>query len=78
MLRCGLGQRASDLVSRNVEYLRFRATILALDRFGVAAREPALALQKTRSAYRKTAGLDLYGHAATSEPSRLPGCAHAD
>jgi hypothetical protein len=26
----------------------------------------------------KDGGLDLYGHAATSEPVRLPACAHAD
>jgi hypothetical protein len=55
-----------------------RATILALIRFGVAAKEPARALEKAWSAYRKTAGLDLYGHAATSDLARLPGCAHAD
>ena len=54
------------------------ATILALARFGVVAREPARALEKAWSAYRKTTGLDPHGHAATSEPARLPGCAHAD
>src|SRR5262245_38140619 len=57
-------------------HVSVRATILSLARFGVAAREPARALEKAWSAYRKTAGLDLYGHAATSEPARLPGCAH--
>jgi hypothetical protein len=68
---CGhIGRGANPHVS-------VRATILALARFGVAAREPARALEKAWSAYRKTAGLDLYGH-ATSEPARLPGCAHAD
>jgi len=55
-----------------------RATILALARFGVAAREPARALEKAWSAYRNAARLDLYGHAATPEPARLPRCAHAD
>jgi hypothetical protein len=55
-----------------------RATILALARFGVAAREPARALEKAWSTYRNAARLDLYGHAATSEPARLPKCAHAD
>jgi hypothetical protein len=55
-----------------------RATILALARFGVAAREPARALEKAWSTYRNAAGLDLYGHTARSEPARLPGCAHAD
>jgi hypothetical protein len=55
-----------------------RATILALARFGVAAREPARALEKAWSAYRNAAGLDLYGHAAPSEPARFPRCAHAD
>jgi hypothetical protein len=59
-------------------HVSVRATILALVRFGVAAREPARALEKAWSAYRTTAGLDLYGHAATAEPGRLPGCAHAD
>ena len=49
-------------------YVGVRATIVALARFGVAAREPARALEKVWSAYRKTAGLDAYGHAATSEP----------
>jgi hypothetical protein len=51
---------------------------LALARFRVPAREPARALEKAWSAYRKTGGLDLYGHAVTSEPPRLPACAHAD
>src|SRR5207249_3345879 len=51
-----------------------RATILALVRFSVAAREPARALETAWSAYKKTAGLDPYGHAAASEPSpRSPG-----
>ena len=45
---------------------------------GVAGREPARALEKAWSAYRKTAGLNLYGHTATSEPAPLPVCAHAD
>jgi hypothetical protein len=40
-----------------------RATILALTGFAVAAKEPAGALGKAWSAYRKTVGLDLYGHA---------------
>jgi hypothetical protein len=59
-------------------HVSVRATILALARFGVAAREPARALEKAWSAYRRTAGLDSYGHAATSDPARLPRCAHAD
>jgi hypothetical protein len=70
--RCGrIGRVADPKVS-------VRATILALIRFDVAAREPARALEKALTTYRKTAGLDLYGHAATSEPVRLPACAHAD
>jgi hypothetical protein len=70
--------RACGHIGRGADpHVSVRATILALARFGVAAREPALALEKAWSA-RKTAGLDLYGHAATSEPARLPGCAHAD
>jgi Metallo-beta-lactamase superfamily len=40
-------------------------------RFGLAAREPARALETAWCAYRKTAGLDPYGHAAASEPARL-------
>jgi len=59
-------------------HVRVRATILALARFGVAAREPARALEKAWTTYRKTAGLDEYGRVATSEPARLPGCAHSD
>jgi hypothetical protein len=59
---CGHIGRGAD------PHLSVGATILKLDRFGVAAREPALALEKAWSAYRKTAGLDLDGHAATSEP----------
>jgi hypothetical protein len=69
---CGHIGRGAD------PHVSVRATILALARFGVIAREPARALEKVWSAYRKTAGLDLYGHAAMSEPARLPGCAHAD
>src|SRR5262249_11932060 len=49
-------------------HVSVRATILALARFAVAARESARALEKAWSAYRMTAGLDLYGHAATSQP----------
>jgi hypothetical protein len=59
-------------------HVSVRATILALARFGVVARETARALEKAWSAYRKTTGLDLYGFAATSQPARLPRCAHAD
>ena len=59
-------------------HVSVRATILALTRFGVAAKEPAQALEKTWSAYRKTAGLDVYGHAVTSELARLTACAHAN
>jgi hypothetical protein len=69
---CGHIGRGAD------PHVSVRATILAVTRFGVAAREPARALEKTWSAYRPTARLDLYGHAATSEPARLPECAHAD
>jgi len=69
---CGHTGRGAD------PHVSVRATILALARFGVAAREPVRALEKAWSAYRKTAGLNLYGHAATSEPARLPRCAHAD
>jgi len=69
---CGHVGRGAD------PHVSVRATILALARFGVAAREPVRALEKAWSAYRKTVGLDLYGHAATSEPARLPACAHAD
>jgi hypothetical protein len=68
---CGHIGRGAD------PHVSVRATILALARFGVAAREPARALEKAWSAYKKTAGLDRYGHAVTSEPVRLPGCAHA-
>jgi len=52
---CGHIGRGAD------PHVSVRATILKLDRFGVAAREPALALEKAWSAYRKTAGLDLDG-----------------
>ena len=69
---CGHIGRGAD------PHISVRATILALVRFGVAAREPARALERAWTTYRKTAGIDLYGHAATSEPVRLPGCAHAD
>ena len=69
---CGHTGRGAD------PHVSVRATILALTRFGVAARAPTRVLEKAWSAYRKTAGRDLYGHAATSEPARLPGCAHAD
>src|SRR2546428_10431123 len=51
-------------------HVSVRATILALARFGVTAREPARALEKAWSIHRKTAGADLYGDAATSEPAR--------
>jgi hypothetical protein len=69
---CGHIGRGAD------PHVSVRATILALTRFGVAAKEPAWTLEKAWSAYRKTARLDLYGNAATSTPARLTGCAHAD
>ena len=69
---CGHIGRGAD------PHVSVRATILALGRFGLAAREPVRALEKAWSAYRKTAGLDLNGHAATTEPGRLTGCGHAD
>jgi hypothetical protein len=69
---CGYIGRGAD------PHVSVRATILALARFGVAGRAPARALEKAWTTYRKTAGLDLYGHAATSELVRLPACAHAD
>ena len=69
---CGRIGRGAD------PHVSVRATILALARFGVVAREQARALEKAWSAYRKKAELDLYGHAAAAEPARLPGCAHAD
>jgi hypothetical protein len=59
-------------------HVSVRATILALTHFGLAAKELARTLEKAWSAYRKTARLDLYGHAATLTPARLTGCAHAD
>jgi hypothetical protein len=69
---CGHIGRGAD------PHVSVRAAILALTRFGVAAREPVRALEKAWSAYRKTAGLDLYGKTATSELARFPGCAHAE
>jgi hypothetical protein len=69
---CGRIGRGAD------PHVSVRATILALARFGVVATEQARALEKAWSAYKKKAELDLYGHAATAEPARLPGCAHAD
>jgi hypothetical protein len=69
---CGHIGRGAD------PHVSVRATILALARFGVTAKEPARALEKAWSAYRNTMRLDLYGHTAVSERARLPGCAHAD
>ncbi len=69
---CGRIGRGADL------HVSVRATILALVRFGVVAKEQARALEKAWSAYRRKAELDLYGHAATAEPAQVPGCAHAD
>jgi hypothetical protein len=68
---CGQIARGAD------PHISVRATILALARFGVVARESARALEKAWTTYRKTAGFDLYGHAATSDPVRPPGCPHA-
>src|SRR5438445_13090484 len=61
---CGRSGRGAD------PHVSVRATILALARFGVAAREPARAREDAWTSYRKTAGLDLHRHAATSEPVR--------
>ncbi len=58
-------------------HVSVRAMILAVARFGVAAREPVRALEKAWATYRKTAGRDLYGHVPTGELARLPECAHA-
>ena len=59
-------------------HVSVRATILALARFGVTASEPARALERAWSVYRTTAGLDPYGHDATSKPAPVRGCQHAD
>ena len=67
---CGHIGRGTD------PHVSVRATILALARFGVAAREPVRALEKAWTAYRKTTGLDVYGHVPTVERARL-ACAHA-
>src|SRR3989442_2981429 len=67
---CGHIGRGAD------PHVSVRATILALARFRVAAKEPALALEKTWSAYRKTAGVDVYGHAPPSETPPLRGGRH--
>jgi len=69
---CGHRGRGAD------PHISVRATILALARFGVAAREPARALEKAWSAYRQKMGLDLYGHPAKPELVRLSECAHPD
>jgi len=69
---CGHIRRGAD------PHVSVRSTILALARFGVAASKPARALEKAWSIHRKTTGLDLNGHPSTSEPARLPGCAHVD
>ena len=59
-------------------HVSVRATIVAVVRFGVAAKEPARVLEKAWSAYRNTVGLDLYGHTTASARAQLPGCSHAD
>jgi hypothetical protein len=59
-------------------YVSVRAMRWALARFGVAAREPARALEKAWSAYRKTAGLDLLATPRRQNPLDSQGCAHAD
>ena len=68
---CGHVGRGAD------PHVSVRATILALSRFGVAAKEQSRALEKAWSAYRRTAGLDVYGQAA-AEPARVTPCAHPD
>ena len=67
---CGHVGRGAD------PHVSVRATILALARFSVAAREPVRALEKAWATYRKTTGLDVYGHVPTVERARL-ACAHA-
>ena len=69
---CGHIGRGAD------PHVSVRATILALARFGVAARDSARRLEKAWSAYRNTVGLDLYGHTTASARAQLPGCSHAD
>ena len=60
---CGHIGRGAD------PHVSVRATILALTRFGVAAKDPARALEKAWSAYRKTAGLDLWPRRDARTPS---------
>lgn len=69
---CGHIGRSAD------PHVSVRATILAVARFGVAARDPARALEKTWATYRRTEGLDLYGRVPAAEPARLPDCGHAN
>lgn len=64
-------------IGRSAEpHVSVRATILAVARFGVAAREPVRALEKAWAIHRKTAGLDVYGHVAIAQPARPPDCKH--
>ena len=71
--------RACGYIGRGADpHVSVRATILALARFGVTTSEPARALERAWSVYRKTAGLDPYGHDTTSEPAPVRGCQHAD
>jgi hypothetical protein len=59
--------RACGHVGRGADpQVSVRATILALARFGVAAREPARALEKAWSTYRKS--VDLYATPRRQHP----------
>jgi hypothetical protein len=58
-------------------HVSVRALILSLTRFGIAAAEPAWAIEKGWAAHRKRNGLDLYGRRTAPESNEAPLCDHA-
>jgi hypothetical protein len=55
-------------------HVSVRAMILSLARFGIASVEQTSAREKGWAAYRKQAGLDLYGVASSA--GEVAGCVH--
>ena len=55
-----------------------RATLLSLERFGIATAEQVKGLDRRWAAYRKQNGLDLYGKTTVLTGTRSPTCAHSE
>jgi hypothetical protein len=80
VFRCAECGRIVGCESQQRHSISVRATILSLDRFGIASPEVTKRTEKEWSRYRAENRLDLYGRRITSTAERVGKdsiCAHA-